>query len=96
MVTLYKTDKSGKLRFFTVHDLQRSLLGGYALTVNAAIGEAAGKDRLLEFEDDSAATRWIDRTFASKRKAGYSILYRYESERFVPVSVGSGLGLRAG
>lgn len=96
MVTLYKTDKTGKLRFFTVHDLQRSLLEGYALTVNVSVGDAAGKDRLMEFADAAEAERWIARTFASKRKDGYSTLYRYGSERTLPDRAGKRLGLKAG
>ncbi len=81
MVTLYKSDAAGRLRFYTVHDLQRSLLGAYALTVRVAMGEASGKERLLHFEGEEEAEWWLARTIRAKRRAGYKPLYQYASSR---------------
>ncbi len=77
MVTLFKTDKAGRLRCVTVHDLQRSLLGEFALTVSSAVAEKFGNDALHHFENRLQRDRWLSQFFARKRKAGYMELYAY-------------------
>ncbi len=77
MITLYKTDKAGRLRFFIVHDLQRSLLDGYALTVAEAVGEKAGKDLMRLFENEADGFFWLKRVLSRKRRSGYRELYSY-------------------
>jgi hypothetical protein len=96
MVTLFKTDASGKLRFYTVHDLQRSLLGAYALTVSVAIGDSAGKERLIHFDGELEAEKWLEQTLRAKKRAGYRPLYRYASARDDSAIVGRCLKLLAG
>ena len=81
MVTLYKSDAAGRLRFYTVHDLQRSLLGAFALTVRASVGEGPGKERLIHFEGEREAEWWLARTMRAKQRAGYKPLYRYASTK---------------
>lgn len=80
MITLYKTDKNGKLRFFIIHDLQRSLLGGFSLTVAEAIGEKTGKDVMHFFEDERDRSFWLNRLLSRKGRAGYKELYVYGRE----------------
>lgn len=77
MVTLFKADKTGRLRFFIVHDLQRSLLGPFSLTVSSAVGEMYGADTMHVFESERERDFWLDRLLARKRKAGYRELYSY-------------------
>lgn len=77
MVTLFKADITGRLRFCIVHDLQRSLLGGFALTVANSIGEKAGKDVMHVFESERERTFWLNRLIARKQKTGFRELYRY-------------------
>jgi predicted DNA-binding WGR domain protein len=96
MVTLFKSDAAGKLRFYTVHDLQRSLLSAYALTVSMAVGEAQGKERLLHFEGEEEAEKWLEQTLRAKQRAGYRPLYRYASARAGGAIVGRCLVLLAG
>jgi predicted DNA-binding WGR domain protein len=81
MVTLFKFDKVGRLRTFTVHDLQRSLLTERFLTYYEAIGDRAGKDRFAYFPDAAEQDAWLAKTLRSKLKLGYRELYRYEAAR---------------
>jgi predicted DNA-binding WGR domain protein len=78
MITLYKTDKAGRLRFITIHDLQRSLLSGWSLTVASAIGDKSGKDVMHLFDDEDSRESWLNRLLARKRISGYKELYRYD------------------
>ncbi len=96
MVTLYKTDAAGRLRFYTVHDLQRSLLGAYALTARMAIGESSGSERLFHFDDEAEAEKWLERTLRAKQRSGYRPLYRYASARENGAILGRCLNLLAG
>jgi predicted DNA-binding WGR domain protein len=96
MVTLFKTDAAGRLRFYTVHDLQRSLLSAYALTVAVAVGNARGKERLIPFEGEEEAEKWLARTIREKKRAGYRPLYRYSSSKNDGSVVGRCLRLLAG
>jgi len=77
MVTFFKAGKSGTLRFCTVHDLQRSLLGKYSITVVVSVGDMPGKDVLHFFEDEFERLRWLDAFFSRKRRSGYRELYSY-------------------
>ena len=85
MVTLFKSDKTGKLRFCTVHDLQRSLLGGWTLTVIHSVGEKSGDEVMRVFDREFDRALWLKRLIARKTKAGYRELYSYgiaESSKF--------------
>lgn len=77
MVTLFKTDKTGRMRFYTVHDLQRSLWGGFALTVSQSVGDAAGSDTWVRFENAFEGSSWLNRTLSQKKRGGYRVLYSY-------------------
>ena len=77
MVTLFKADITGRLRFCIIHDLQRSLLGSFALTVANSIGEKTGKDVMHVFGSDRERTFWLNRLILRKQKAGYRELYSY-------------------
>lgn len=77
MATYYKTDARGVLRLYTVHDLQRSLLGNVALTFSTSIGGAYGNEKLRIFDTAEQAEKWLSATLAAKRRAGYRTLYEY-------------------
>lgn len=77
MVTLFKIDKTGRMRFYTVHDLQRSLWGGFALTVSQSVGDASGADTWVHFENAFEGSSWLNRTLSQKKRGGYRVLYSY-------------------
>lgn len=81
MVTLFKTDKAGRMRFYTVHDLQRSLWGDFVLTVNRSIGDSSGSDSVFHFPDAFDGATWLSRTIAQKKRGGYRVLYSYGLDR---------------
>lgn len=77
MVTLFKTEKSGRMRFYTVHDLQRSLWGGFSLTESLSVGDASGSDSWVHFENAFEGASWLNRTLSQKKRNGYRVLYSY-------------------
>lgn len=79
MIVLWKMDKRGKMRFFSAHDLQPSLLGHYALTLNTSIGEAGGEDKMKLFDSAVEGHEWLLTTLSAKRKTGYKTLYSWNS-----------------
>jgi hypothetical protein len=80
MITLYKADKCGRLRFFIVHDLQRSLLGAFSLTIAGSIGDKPRKDVMHLFDSETDRSFWLKRVLSRKKRAGYKELYSYGSE----------------
>lgn len=81
MVSLFRADPNGICHFYTVHDLQRSLLDSVVITVITSRGDRPGKETVRFFDTEKDAGKWLSATLARKRRSGFKSLYFFTDSR---------------
>lgn len=77
MITFYKTDSKGHIRYYSIDDRQGNLFTPHAFTVHSGVALTAGREKAFTFktrrEMDSKLRKLID----GRLKSGYRVLYSY-------------------
>jgi hypothetical protein len=77
MITFYKTDKKGRIRYYSIDNRQGNLFSPHTFTVNSGTALTAGREKAYIFatrrEMDAKLRALID----GRIKNGYRVLYTY-------------------
>lgn len=89
MITLYKPDTSGRMRYYSISNRQGNLFSPYSFTVTWGVALSAGRDRQYVFESQRELDEKLRSLVDSRLKAGYKVLYTFfrkeERERLRPL-----------
>jgi hypothetical protein len=81
IMTLYKTDPDGSIRYYTIHDRQPLLTSRYALTLASRTGNSQEREKIRGFDTQTELDATVRKVFSKKIKAGYILLYSFMRER---------------
>jgi predicted DNA-binding WGR domain protein len=89
MVTLYKPDKTGRMRYYSISNRQGNLFSPFTFTVTWGVALSAGRERQYVFESQRDLDQKLRELVNSRLKAGYKVLYTFfrkeERERLRPL-----------
>lgn len=89
MVTLYKPDKTGRMRYYSISNRQGNLFSPFTFTVTWGVALSAGRERQYVFESQQDLDQKLRELVNSRLKAGYKVLYTFfrkeERERLRPL-----------
>jgi len=77
IVTLYRTDPDGTIRYYSLHDRQPLLTHRYALTAAWRAGEGRERERVYGFDTRADMDRKVRELFGRRTRDGYVLLYSF-------------------
>lgn len=80
MVSLYRKEADGRLRYYNIHDQQPHLIPKWVFTVAYTSGSSWG-ERVHRFDSRREMDAAIRRLVRRKLKEGYSLLYSFSEGR---------------
>ncbi len=87
IVVLYKNDRSGRTRYYTLHDRQGNLFSPYSLSILWGNAPGAGREREYVFTSGKDKERMIRTRIRKRLRSGYHHLYSFsrkpEERRFL-------------
>ena len=77
LITLYKTDKQGRIHYYSFDDRQGHLFSHYAFTVNWGTALVAGREKVYVFEDRQDMDAKLQELIQTRITDGYRVLYSF-------------------
>jgi predicted DNA-binding WGR domain protein len=81
MITLYKTDRTDRIHYYSVNDWQCHLFSPYTLTVNWGLALTAGREKVYVFETRRAMDAKLQELLQTRIRGGYRVLYSFFRKR---------------
>ena len=81
MITLYRTDRSDRIYYYSINDRQGHLFSQYTFTVNWGPALTAGHEKIHVFESRRAMDRKLQELIQSRIGNGYRVLYSFFRNR---------------
>lgn len=81
ILTMFRTDPDGTIRYYNLHDRQPLLTARYALTVAWRTGEGQEREKIHGFDTLAEMDRKIRELFGRRVKKGYKLLYSFMRDR---------------
>lgn len=95
ILTMFRTDPDGVIRYYSLHDRQPLLTARYALTIAWRTGEGREREKVYGFDTVAEMDRKIRELFGRRIKKGYRLLYSFMRDRPVSTAPDSALAARA-
>ena len=77
MITLYRTDKRGRIHYYSIDDRQGQLFSSCALTVHWGPAMTAGREKVHLFADEREKDEKLRELILGRISAGYRVLYSF-------------------
>lgn len=77
MITLYRKEADGRLRYYNIHDHQLHLEKEWAFTVSYTVGDSSWREAIRRFSSAGAMDSAIRTLLKRKRREGYGLLYSF-------------------
>ena len=77
MITFYKAEKDGSLRYYSVHDRQSHLFSKYSFSTIYGMDQGQGRERVYTFQTRREMDRKLREIFNERVEIGYKVLYSY-------------------
>ncbi len=77
MITLYKTDRQGRIHYYSLDDRQGHLFAGFTFTVNWGTTLTAGREKVYVFETRREMDKKLQRLIQDRVSSGYRVLYSF-------------------
>lgn len=77
MITFYKTDKRGHIRYYSIDDRQGNLFSPHTFTVHAGPALTVGRERAYVFANRREMDAKLRELIDSRIRDGYRVLYTY-------------------
>ena len=77
MITLYKTDRQGRIHYYSVDDRQGHLFATYTFTVNWGTTLTAGREKVHIFDTRAEMDSKLQTLIRDRVRRGYRVLYSY-------------------
>jgi predicted DNA-binding WGR domain protein len=95
ILTLFRTDPDGTIRYYSLHDRQPLLTARYALTIAWRTGEGREREKVYGFDTLAEMDRKIRELFGRRVKKGYKLLYSFMRDRPASAAPDSTLAAQA-
>lgn len=76
MISLYRKEGGGRLRYYNIHDQQPHLIPEWVFTVSFTSG-ATWSERIHRFDSPSEMDKAIRRLVKRKLREGFTLLYSF-------------------
>lgn len=77
MITFYKTDKRGQIRYYSIDDRQGNLFSPHTFSVHAGAAMTVGREKAYIFSSRREMDAKLRELIDSRIKDGYRVLYSY-------------------
>ena len=77
LVTLYRSDRSDRLRYYAIDDRQGHLFSSYTFTVTWGPSLSMGNEKQYTFETRDEMDRQLQKLVRARIREGYRVLYSY-------------------
>ncbi len=77
MITFYKAQNDGSLRYYSVHDRQSHLFSKYSFSVIYGMDQGSGRERIFAFQTRREMDKRMREIFNERISKGYKVLYAY-------------------
>lgn len=77
LITLYKTDKQGRIHYYSLDDRQGHLFSQYSFTVNWGMALVAGREKVHVFSDRHTMDSKLQELIQVRIRDGYRVLYSF-------------------
>lgn len=77
MITLYKTDRQGRIHYYSLDDRQGHLFANFTFTVNWGTTLTAGREKVYVFETRREMDKKLQRLIQDRVSSGYRVLYSF-------------------
>ncbi|OHD76016.1 MAG: hypothetical protein A3J97_06210 [Spirochaetes bacterium RIFOXYC1_FULL_54_7] len=81
IITMFRTDPDGVIRYYSLHDRQPLLTARYALTIAWRTGEGRDREKIYGFDTLAEMDRKIRQLFGRSARKGYKLLYSFMRDR---------------
>lgn len=81
MITLYKTDDKGEIRYYSIHDRQGHLFSPYTFSVHWGPGLSVGREKSYVFETRREMDTKLQELIQGRVDDGYRVLYSFFRNR---------------
>lgn len=81
IITMFRTDPDGTIRYYSLHDRQPLLTARYALTIAWRTGEGREREKVYGFDTLAEMDKKIRELFGRRVKKGYKLLYSFMRDR---------------
>ena len=81
MITLYKTDRQGRIRYYSLNDRQTHLFASHTITVNWGSALSSGRERVYILDSRSEMDQKLQELVQRKVNRGYRVLYSFFRNR---------------
>lgn len=77
MITLYKTDRRGRINYYSLDDRQGHLFSPYAFTVHWGTTLVSGREKVHVFDSRKEMDLRLQRLITDRIRRGYRVLYTF-------------------
>jgi hypothetical protein len=78
MISLFRKEPDGRLRYYNIHDQQLQLGREWAFTVSYTVGASSWRERLHYHDSPGEMDAAVRKLVKRKLREGYSFLYGFE------------------
>lgn len=84
MITLYKTDRQGRIHYYSLNDRQTHLFAPHTITVTWGPVLSSGRERVYALETQKEMDRKLRDLIQRRVDRGYRVLYTFFRNREYP------------
>ena len=77
MITLYKTDRRGRIHYYSLDDWQGHLFADFSFTVNWGTTLTSGREKVYIFDGRREMDEKLQHLIGDRVSSGYRVLYSY-------------------
>lgn len=77
MITLYKTDRQGRIHYYSIDDRQGHLFATFSFTVSWGTTLTSGREKVHTFESRREMDSKLQALIRERTRKGYQVLYTY-------------------
>jgi hypothetical protein len=77
MITFYKTEADGSIRYYSVHNRQPHFFSKYSFTSIYGMNQRSGRERVYTFKTRREMDAKMKEIFEDRVIRGYKVLYSY-------------------
>jgi len=77
MITLYKSDRQGRIHYYSLDDRQGHLFAKHTFTVNWGMSLTAGREKVYEFDTRREMDDKLQQLIRDRVGREYRVLYSY-------------------
>ena len=81
MITFFKTEADGAIRYYSVHNRQPHFFSRYSFTAIWGLDQGTGREKVYTFRTRREMDLKMREIFEERLSMGYKVLYTYAKKR---------------